>query len=50
MAHPHKLTAHKARLMLHEGVARGHRLTPAQRRFFGLIAGGGTPTRRPHAR
>ena len=41
----HKLTAGKARLMLREGEVRGHALTERQRGLFGLIAGGGRPTR-----
>lgn len=36
----------KARKILEEGMARGRKLTPKQRRFFGFIAGGGVPTRR----
>lgn len=34
------LTRAKARQILHEGKARGRRLTPAQRRFFGARASG----------
>lgn len=40
-----KLTRKKAKKMLEEGVARGKKITPRQRRFFGLIAGGGKSTR-----
>lgn len=32
------LTADKARIMLHEGVANGKKITDAQRRYFGWIA------------
>ncbi|NIU01962.1 MAG: hypothetical protein GWN01_13930 [Nitrosopumilaceae archaeon] len=34
----------KAKKILREGKARGHKLTPAQKRFFGARAGG-APTR-----
>lgn len=37
------LTKKKAKKMLREGRARGKRLTKKQKRFFGLIAGGGRP-------
>jgi hypothetical protein len=40
-----KLSAHKAREILHDKSVRGHRLTPRQRRFMGFVAGGGHPTR-----
>lgn len=40
-----KLTPRKARQILREGRARGRPLTKKQKRFFGLIAGGGRPTR-----
>lgn len=39
-ASSHRLTAGKARLMLHEGTVHGHPITDKQRRFFGAIAGG----------
>ena len=39
------LSKDKAKKMLHEGVARGHKLTKKQKGLFGLIAGGGKPTR-----
>jgi hypothetical protein len=32
--------------MLREGKAQGLPLTSRQRRFFGFMAGGGTPTRK----
>ena len=35
----------KAKQMLKDNSAQGHPLTPAQKGYFGLIAGGGTPTR-----
>lgn len=41
----HRLSKAKARKMLHEGRARGHKITSRQRRFFGLIASGKRPTR-----
>jgi len=44
------LGARKARTMLREGTARGRRLTTKQRGLFGLIAGGGKPTRMGRAR
>ena len=40
-----KLTAAKAKKILKEGVARGKKLTPKQKAFFGFLAGGGAPTR-----
>lgn len=39
----HGITPEKARKILRDGKIRGKPLTPAQRRFFGLIAGGGKP-------
>ena len=42
---PKKLTSDKAKKMLKEGVARGHKLTKKQKGLFGLIAGGGKPTK-----
>lgn len=41
----HRLTAAKARLMLHEGTVRGHAITEKQRKFFGAIASGQRPRR-----
>jgi hypothetical protein len=35
------LTAAKAKMMLHEGSARGHKLTKKQRGFLGSVAGKG---------
>ena len=40
-----KLTSRKARKILREGVARGHKLTKKQKRFFGLLASGKSATR-----
>ena len=45
MARKKKLSRSKAKTMLREGEARGRKLTANQRGLFGLIAGGGTPTR-----
>lgn len=39
------VTAKKAKKILADGEVKGHPLTEKQKRFFGLIAGGGTPTR-----
>jgi hypothetical protein len=39
------LSADKAKKLLDEGVANGRRLTARQRRYFGLIASGGQPTK-----
>jgi hypothetical protein len=43
---PHKDYASpaKARKILRDGSVRGKRLTPKQKRYFGLIAGGSKPT------
>ena len=41
----HRLTAGKARLMLHEGQVRGHPITDQQRKFFGAVASGQKPRR-----
>lgn len=41
-----KLTAAKAKKILHEGVAQGHKLTAKQRRFMGAVAGGQKPQRK----
>ncbi len=35
-----KVTQSKAKEILRHGAVRGHRLTPAQKRFFGARAGG----------
>ena len=40
-----KLTKAKAKKILRDGMVRGKKLTPKAKRFFGLIAGGGKPTR-----
>lgn len=37
---PRRLTAKKARTILHHGTVRGRALTPAQRRLFGAKASG----------
>jgi hypothetical protein len=42
----HKLTKAKAKKILEDGSIRGHPLTAKQKRFFGLIAGGGKPKKR----
>ena len=39
------LSQHKAKVMLEEGTAQGHPLTKKQKGLFGLIAGGGSPSR-----
>jgi hypothetical protein len=39
----HKLTSQKAKTILREGTAQGHKLTKKQKRFFGAIAGGAKP-------
>lgn len=41
-----KLTAQKAKKILSEGVAQGHKLTAKQKRFFGAVAGGQKPRRK----
>ena len=41
-----KLTAAKAKIILKEGVAQGHKLTPKQKRFFGWAAGGSKPRKK----
>ena len=43
---PARLSRAKAKLMLKEGSAQGHPLTENQKGFFGLIAGGGRPSRK----
>jgi len=40
-----KLTKKKAKKILRHGEVRGHTLTKKQKGLFGLIAGGGKPTR-----
>ena len=40
-----KLSKSKARKMLKEGKARGHKLTSKQKKLFGFIMGGGKTTR-----
>lgn len=39
------LTKRKAKTILEHGEVRGKRLTKRQKALFGLIAGGGRPTR-----
>ena len=39
-----KLGSGKAKKILKHGEVKGHALTPKQKRFFGFVAGGGTPT------
>jgi hypothetical protein len=39
------VSAAKARTILRHGSVHGKKLSPRQKRFFGLIAGGGTPKR-----
>ena len=41
----HGLTPEKAGIILKEGRAKGKKLTRRQKRFFGFIRGGGTPTK-----
>ena len=43
---PARLTKKKAKEMLEHGEVRGHALTEKQRGLFGLIAGGGKPSRK----
>ena len=38
-----KLTGKKAKKILQDKTIKGHRITSKQKRFFGFIAGGGTP-------
>lgn len=45
MAAKKKLTKAKARKMLRDKTAHGKPLTKKQKAFFGLIAGGGNPTK-----
>lgn len=44
MAHKKLVSRKKARQILRDDEVRGKPLTKKQKRFFGLIAGGGTPT------
>ena len=44
-----KLGMHKAKKMLKENKAHGKPLTKAQKGLFGLIAGGGKPTKKSYA-
>ena len=37
------LSSEKAKKMLSEGMAQGHKLTKKQKRFFGAVAGGQMP-------
>jgi len=39
----HKLTPEKAKKILEDNKVRGKTLSEKQKKFFGLIAGGGTP-------
>lgn len=41
-----KLSAKKAKKILKDGTVQGHPLTKKQKGFFGLIAGGGKPTKK----
>lgn len=43
MAKNKKLTAAKAREILHDGTVRGHKLTAAQRGYMGVVASGRKP-------
>lgn len=43
--HGHKLTSSKAKEMLRHGEVKGKSLSKKQKRFMGLVAGGGKPTR-----
>lgn len=42
----HGISSAKAKKMLKENKARGKKLSTKQKRFFGLIAGGGKPKKR----
>jgi len=46
MARKKSLSSTKARKILREGRARGHKLTAKQKRFFGWKAGGSKPRSR----
>lgn len=39
------LSSEKAKKILKDKTVRGHPITEKQRRFFGFVAGGGTPTK-----
>lgn len=39
------LSSEKAKTILRDKTVRGHPITAKQKRFFGFIAGGGTPTK-----
>jgi hypothetical protein len=41
-----KLTTAKAKKILAEGEAQGHKLTRKQQKFFGAVAGGQKPRRK----
>ena len=41
-----RLSKSKAKTMLREGEVRGHPLTEKQKGLFGLIAGGGRPSKK----
>lgn len=45
-----ELTPDKARKILRDKSVKGRKLTAKQKRFFGLIAGGGRPDKRSKAR
>lgn len=45
MARKAPVTKAKAKKILRDGEIRGKKLTARQKRFFGLLAGGGVPTR-----
>ena len=42
---PHKISKTKAKKILKDGSVRGKRLSKRQKGLFGVIAGGGKPTR-----
>lgn len=41
-----KLTKSKAKKILEDKKVKGKKLTPRQKRYFGLIAGGGKPRKK----
>ena len=43
-------TKAKAKQILKEGIARGHKLTKKQKKFFGAIVGGQKPKRKKRKR
>ncbi len=45
MAGKKPVSVHKAKKILRDKEVRGKRLTGKQKRLFGFIAGGGTPTK-----